>query len=113
MMARVDESHGTPPLEAGLDERHLRLTWADGHVTRIELEELRVRCPCARCREMRETGAAIWPRPGVPEELRAEEAELVGGWGLSIRWNDRHETGIYPWGTLRSWCRCPECADQA
>jgi DUF971 family protein len=101
-----------PPVEAGVDEDHLTITWADDHVTRIGLQELRLECPCARCRELRDLGEVIWPRPGVPEELRVVEADLVGGWGISIRWNDRHETGIYAWETLRSCCNCPECTSE-
>ena len=30
-------------------------------------------------------------------------AELVGAWGMQIRWNDGHETGIYAWSMLRAW----------
>ena len=28
------------------------------------------------------------------------DAELHGNWGLSIRWNDGHDTGIYSWDYL-------------
>jgi DUF971 family protein len=31
------------------------------------------------------------------------DAKLVGAWGLMIRWNDGHETGIYAWSILRAW----------
>ena len=37
-------------------------------------------------------------------------ADLVGGYGLSVVWNDTHGTGIYSWETLRAWCHCPVCA---
>jgi DUF971 family protein len=33
-----------------------------------------------------------------------EDAELVGAWGMSIRWSDGHSTGIYSWDALRRWC---------
>ena len=47
-----------------------------------------------------------WPRPGQTTELWIEDAELVGAWGLSIRWSDGHSTGIYSWELLRdAWCR--------
>jgi DUF971 family protein len=35
--------------------------------------------------------------------LTAIDAELVGNWGLTIRWSDGHETGIYAWSILRAW----------
>jgi DUF971 family protein len=92
-----------------LEDERLRIAWADGHVSRYELVDLRQSCTCAQCRELRDRGEVIWPKPGVPETLEVTGAELVGAWGLSLRWNDRHETGIYSWETLRSWCRCELC----
>jgi DUF971 family protein len=35
--------------------------------------------------------------------LEAVDAELVGNWGILIRWNDGHGTGIYAWGLLAEW----------
>lgn len=93
-----------------LEADTLVVVWADEHVSQFELAELRRSCTCAQCRELRARGETIWPKPGVPETLEVTGAELVGGWGLSLRWNDRHETGIYSWETLRAWCRCELCA---
>ncbi len=81
----------------------LTLHWPDGSEARFTLEELRVNCPCAECRGKRDQGLPAWPGPGSPQPLRAEGAELVGGWGLTIHWNDRHRTGIFAWGLLRAW----------
>lgn len=86
--------------------RSVTLTWPDGHVSRFGLEELRTNCPCAFCRNLRDQGQAAWV-PGT--ELSVAGAELVGNWGLQFRWNDGHQTGIYPWSVLRSWCPCSEC----
>lgn len=95
----------TVDLEGG----ELVVSWADGHVSRFGLVELRRSCTCAQCRELREREEAIWPRPGVPETIEVTGAELFGAWGLSLRWNDRHEAGVYPWETLRAWCSCEKC----
>ena len=84
-------------------ERGLTLVWDDELVSHFSLEELRVNCPCAECRGLRDRGETAWPRPASPQPLRAEGAELVGAWGLSIRWNDGHSTGIYAWDVLRAW----------
>ena len=81
----------------------LTITWDDGRVSRFGLEELRVNCQCAECRGLRDRDDVVWPKPGSPQPLRAEDAELVGAWGLSIRWNDGHSTGIYAWDVLRAW----------
>jgi len=85
------------------------VTWDDGHKSRFGLEELRLRCQCARCRGMRQDGQTVWPAQGAPQPLRVEAARQVGNWGLSIDWNDGHTTGIYTWEVLRSWCPCDGC----
>ena len=80
----------------------LTLQWADGSTAQFDLDELRRNCPCAECRGVREQGRSP-DRADAPEPLTAVDAELVGGWGLSIRWSDGHETGIYAWSILRAW----------
>jgi DUF971 family protein len=93
-----------PPTAVELDRTSgLSITWADGAETSFGLEDLRRNCTCAECRGRREQGQEIWPTRGAPQPLEAVGAELVGGWGLSIRWNDGHDTGIYAWGVLRAW----------
>jgi DUF971 family protein len=93
-----------PPRSIELDrEQHLRLVWADGTTTTFTLETLRTRCPCATCRGLRDQGGPAYPGPHAPEPLRAVDAELVGNWGLLIRWNDGHDTGIYAWSVLARW----------
>lgn len=79
------------------------LTFHDGHVARFDLMQLRLGCPCATCRSLRERGEEGWPRPGSPEPLRIETAALCGAWGLTITWNDGHDTGIFPFESLRLW----------
>ena len=93
----------TEALSVSLEGDTLVIVWADEHVSRIALVELRRGCPCAQCRELRDRGETIWPRPGVPDTIEVTGAELAGAWGLSLEWNDRHETGIYPWTLLRAW----------
>jgi DUF971 family protein len=84
--------------------RSVQLTFDDGVTCEFGLEELRRICPCATCRSLRERGEVAWPRPGQAAELWIDDAELVGAWGLSIRWSDGHATGIYSWDLLREWC---------
>ncbi|MBV8388093.1 MAG: DUF971 domain-containing protein [Acidimicrobiia bacterium] len=84
-------------------DRALTIVWDDDVVSRFGLEELRVNCPCAECRGLREQGTEVWPKSTSPQPLRAEGAELVGAWGISLTWNDGHSTGIYAWDVLRAW----------
>jgi len=111
-MARP-ESETTPTLIDVAQDRGVTVTWGDGHVSCFALEGLRVWCPCAQCRDLRQAGEVAWPRPGSPATLRIDGAEKVGNWGLNLEWNDGHGTGIYTWDVLRSWCPCEECRADA
>jgi DUF971 family protein len=97
----------TPAVVTAIDidrRRSVQLTFDDGAICEFGLEELRRICPCATCRSHRERGEVAWPRPGQSTDLSIDDAELVGAWGLSIRWSDGHATGIYSWDLLREWC---------
>jgi DUF971 family protein len=98
----MDASHEPASIDLERDSG-LTIAWDDGLVSRFGLQELRVNCPCAECRGRRDRGDEAWPKPDSPLPLRAEGAELVGAWGLSITWNDGHSTGIYAWDVLRAW----------
>ncbi len=95
-------SEHAPPRSVDVDRAMgVTLEWEDGESTRLDLEPLRQRCPCAACRTRRESGQEVWPSPSSPRPLRIVDAEVVGGWGLGITWNDGHRTGIYSWELLR------------
>ena len=90
-------------VEVHVDQRQLRVAWSDGHAAVYDFEFLRWQCPCAECRGLRERGLPVWPKPASPLPLRAEDAELVGAWGITFTWNDGHTTGIFSWALLRQW----------
>jgi len=98
----MDERFEPATTEVRRDEG-VTITFHDGHVAAFDLLTLRQGCPCAACRGLRDRGELAWPRPGSPEPLRIETAELHGAWGLNITWNDTHATGIYPFESLRRW----------
>jgi len=83
------------------------LTWHDGTTSSFGLEELRVNCPCAECRGLRERDLPVWPKPTSPQPVRLENAELIGAWGVTFQWNDGHTTGIFSWELLRQWRDLP------
>jgi prepilin-type processing-associated H-X9-DG protein len=99
---RVDERYEPTTIDVAREEG-VMITFVDGHVARFDLPTLRAACPCAFCRRLRDEGEAAWPRPESPTPLRIENAELHGGWGLRIVWNDGHGTGIFPFESLRRW----------
>jgi DUF971 family protein len=77
----------------------LRVTYDDGMRAEFPIAAVREACPCAGCRGRREQGQRVTH----VTEVHAVGAELHGNWGISIRWNDGHDTGIYSWDLLRRW----------
>ncbi len=98
----VGDSNEPVDLEVKRDEG-VTIRFADGHVARIGLMELRLGCPCATCRSLRERGEEGWPRPGAPNPLRITDAQFHGAYALQITWNDGHRTGLYTFEALRRW----------
>jgi DUF971 family protein len=85
------------------ERSRLEVGFDDGVVASLPLDFVRQACPCATCRGRREAGHEAWQqRPGAAP-LSVLGAELSGAWGLSIQWSDGHDTGIYPWASLRRW----------
>src|SRR5580704_10178231 len=96
-------------LDLKRDEK-LEIVWGDGRTCVYRLDYLRAMCPCAACKTVRQgegpkRKSSLHILPGnyaVP--LRAENAELVGGYGLRIDWSDQHGSGIYSFQYLREIC---------
>jgi len=100
----IDPVETEPPTAVELDRASsLTLRWPDGTESVFALDDLRRNCPCAECRGIRDQGRVPGPGPHAPAPLTAIDAELVGGWGLTIRWSDGHTTGIYAWSILKAW----------
>jgi DUF971 family protein len=62
---------------------------------------LRLACPCAGCVDEMSHRPLLDPAT-VPADIAVESLELVGAYGLRIRWTDGHATGIYTFEWLRS-----------
>ena len=91
-----------------VDDREIRVTWSDGHLSVFPNKMLRERCPCADCvHEL--TGQRLLDPRTVPEDIRADEIALVGRYAIRVRWSDGHGTGIYTFQRLREWCPCDAC----
>lgn len=96
----------TPPAPRKLHldraDRSLRITWADGAVSRISWPILRANCPSAGERHSREHSA------GDPLAILAHvpSADLIeihrcGNYAVQLFWADGHNAGIYTWEYLR------------
>ena len=76
------------------------IVWDDGHESYYGGHALRCACVCASCVD-EVSGEKLLRDEGVPREIAAEEIVPVGNYGISIRWSDGHDTGIYPFSRLR------------
>lgn len=96
------------PVDLHLDRhRDLQIMWSDGVHQVIPLGALRRACPCATCRAQREQAAAnplhVLPAASArPDALAAEGLELVGVYGVKVRWSDGHDAGIFNYRILRT-----------
>ena len=98
----------TPVEIRRVDDREIRVTWSDSHLSVFQNKMLRERCPCAGCvHEL--TGQRLLDPRSIREDIRAEAIELVGRYAIRVRWSDGHGTGIYTFQRLREWCPCEAC----
>ena len=89
------------------------IAWQDGHHSTFSWDRLRATCPCVECRG----GHEAMSQPVDPDLMTiplrepaiVEKLSQVGNYALGIRWQDGHDTGIYPWEMLRDLCPCEQC----
>jgi DUF971 family protein len=97
------------PIEiVGLGQDEVRLVWDEGHEGSYKAHDLRLRCKCAHCvSEM--TGQPLLDPRTIPADVRVVAMELMGNYGVQIRFSDAHATGIYRFEELYARCPCPAC----
>ncbi|WP_181707826.1 gamma-butyrobetaine hydroxylase-like domain-containing protein [Chthonobacter rhizosphaerae] len=80
------------------DKRTLTVAFDDGKSFAIPAELLRVRSPSAEVQ-----GHGPGQRQTVPgkREVQILAVEPVGSYAVRLRFDDMHDTGIYPWDLLR------------
>lgn len=85
------------------------VVWDDGHESYYGGHDLRCACACASCIDEM-SGEKLLRDDAVPGDVHALEIVPVGNYGVSIRWSDGHDTGIYTFARLRELCPCPSCS---
>jgi ATP-binding protein involved in chromosome partitioning len=91
----------TLPVEIiGLDRPTITLVWDDGEESEYTARELRLMCRCALCVD-EWTRAPLLDPATVPDTIQARTIEIVGNYGMSVRWSDGHAMGIYHFRELR------------
>jgi ATP-binding protein involved in chromosome partitioning len=92
------------------DGARVEIQWEEhGHTGRYAARDLRLACRCASCQEEM-SGQPILDPASVPQDVRALDLKLVGGYAVHFSWSDGHAAGIYPWEYLLAICPCPRCA---
>ncbi|RED53973.1 TauD/TfdA family dioxygenase [Aestuariispira insulae] len=85
------------------DTRDLRVTWADGHVSRFHHIWLRDNCRCPSCLHV-QTRERIHDTYGIDPNIRPEAVSITDeGHQLSLTWPDGHQTDL-PGNWLRLRC---------
>jgi ATP-binding protein involved in chromosome partitioning len=81
--------------------RTLSVLWEDGHQASFDVRDLRLACPCALCVEEM-SGQPLLDPTKVRPDVAPVTLTSVGSYGLTIKWNDGHSTGIYSFESLRA-----------
>ncbi|MCX6108780.1 MAG: DUF971 domain-containing protein [Proteobacteria bacterium] len=83
-----------------VDERTLGVLWTDGRKNKIDVVDLRRRCPCAVCIDEWTRAQRLKPED-IAESVRPVKIESVGSYALKVQFSDGHSTGIYTFQMLR------------
>ena len=98
----------TIPTEMEVERsKGLTIVWGDGKRCFYPVKLLRVRCPCATCREVRKNTdplRVIDDKSVVPDDVTIVDAHEVGAYALGFTFSDGHATGIYDFRYLREIC---------
>ncbi|MEX2450568.1 MAG: DUF971 domain-containing protein [Rhodospirillales bacterium] len=82
------------------DERVLEVDFDDGHQFSFPAEFLRVESPSAEVQGHAPSDKQI---VGGKRLVGIDAIEPVGNYAVRIRFDDRHDTGIYSWETLHDY----------
>ncbi|HEX7509003.1 MAG TPA: P-loop NTPase [Polyangia bacterium] len=81
--------------------RTLSVLWQDGRQGHFDVRDLRLACPCALCVEEM-SGKPLLDPNKVRPDIAPVTLTSVGSYGITIKWNDGHSTGIYSFENLHA-----------
>jgi len=77
------------------------IQWSDGSQTAHSSFNLRMRCPCAKCRETHNPDPNVIRGPkGVPPMVEVKTFDWVGNYAVNFIFSDSHNAGIYTYKFL-------------
>ncbi len=84
-----------------IEKKTLLIIWYDGKEYKLNLKELRKRCPCATCMAERDKQGKMYIPLFAENQVTVKSIEQVGNYAVQIVWNDGHNTGIYEYKFLK------------
>ena len=76
------------------------MSWDNGDRVSVSNRDLRLSCQCALCiNEM--TGEKILKERDIKNDIAPTAISPLGNYAISITWNDRHSSGIYPYKAIK------------
>jgi len=100
------------------DTQGLEIKWSHDFCCFLPSRTLRLKCPCATCKESRGEGSHEKPiqkrakgsalrivESTAAEQLALKKIWAVGNYAIGIEWEDHHNTGIYTFDFLYRLCQ--------
>jgi Mrp family chromosome partitioning ATPase/DUF971 family protein len=83
------------------DAESISLTWQDTNESvTVSNFELRRACSCALCVDEM-TRAPLLDPAAIPTDIHAEKVGIIGNYAITVDWSDGHNTGFFPYSTIR------------
>lgn len=89
-----------PDVIEHLEPSQLLIVWDDGLESLFLPRELRLECECAACVDEWSRKPILDPKT-VTADLRIDQVNPTGNYGLNLVFSDGHSTGIYTFRRLR------------
>ena len=74
----------------------LVIKWSDGKLQTLDSRQVQSLCPCARCQD----GKGL-----VDKNVKILSFQMMGRFGLKVRFSSGCQSGIYSLNMLRSWLK--------
>ncbi len=100
------------PVAVDVNPQEIKITWLDQHVSEFPIGYLRAACQCAAC-VSEITGQPLLDKGKIPENIHLVSAEPTGNYGVTFKFSDHHNTGIYSYEYMRQICPCALCQDRS
>jgi Mrp family chromosome partitioning ATPase/DUF971 family protein len=87
--------------QVDFDAETITLTWAEtGETAKVSNVDLRAACSCALCIDEMTRAPLLDPK-AIPADIHAEKVGIIGNYAVTVDWSDGHNTGFFPYRTIR------------